>query len=318
MTSGAISMPNQETPPRPLRVAVALTPSALGAVDGSTTYIVVDVIRATTTLCVHFERGARRVLVAPEIAAARQAHAALQAAAARDATARGTMLLVGEVQGRRPSGFDLGNSPAEVATRDLLGCDLIFATTNGTHALRACLGGRAVFAGALRNATAVATAAVASALAGTPTPYEAPSASHMGASTHQVGDSASDADAAHANDTPPDIVIVCSGRGRQPAYDDTLCAGYLLRAIQQVMRLRAGDLRLHESARIALAVLAQAEQVGTLAAALASSEAALAVEQVGLGDDLAWCAAVDTTQIVPTVTGILDAQQLLIVEPRHV
>src|SRR5262245_22916596 len=140
---------------QPLVVKVALTPAlSLDAWDHSQSrwvYIVVDVVRATTTLCLFFERGARRVLVAPSVAAARAARAQLG----------GDYLLAGEVGGARPSDFDLGNSPGELAEWDLSGRELVYATTNGTRALHACRSGQVIFAGSLRNARAAARAALA-------------------------------------------------------------------------------------------------------------------------------------------------------------
>src|SRR5262249_18836243 len=138
----------EDRPRRPLVVEVALTTALLlDAWDHSHSrrvFIVVDVVRATTTLCLFFERGARRGLAAPSVAAARAARAQLG----------GNYLLAGEAGGARPSDFDLGNSPGELAEWDLSGRELVYATTNGTRALHACRGGRAIFTGSLRNARA--------------------------------------------------------------------------------------------------------------------------------------------------------------------
>src|SRR5689334_5193297 len=91
-------------------------------------YVVVDVIRATTTLTVAFDRGCRRVLLAPDI----------ETALERARREPGRFLLGGEREGVAPPGFEFGNSPAEYARADFAGRDLLFVTTNGTYALRAC------------------------------------------------------------------------------------------------------------------------------------------------------------------------------------
>src|SRR5579884_190360 len=142
-----------------LALDVALTPAFVSpdpARRARSVYIVVDVVRATTTLSVMFDRGCARVLVAPSIAAAR--------AAAASASGSVPFLLGGESGGVAPPGFDFGNSPREYGAAQFAGRELIFVTTNGTRALHTCEGGFAIFAGAFRTAGAVAEAAVEAAL----------------------------------------------------------------------------------------------------------------------------------------------------------
>jgi 2-phosphosulfolactate phosphatase len=139
---------------RMLTVDVLLAPGELmseQAIGPETVAIVVDVVRATTTLVVMCDGGCARVLVAGDSAAAR--------AFVAQHPAEG-YLLAGEVGGLRPEGFDFGNSPVELAAADLRGQTLVFSTTNGTRALRACAGARSILAGALRNADAVCHAAL--------------------------------------------------------------------------------------------------------------------------------------------------------------
>ncbi|HEU5438329.1 MAG TPA: 2-phosphosulfolactate phosphatase [Ktedonobacterales bacterium] len=275
----------------PVGIDVALTPALLGeeAAPTQTTYIVVDVIRATTTLCVFFERGAREVQLAPDVAAAR---------ALRD-TLGGGALLAGEIEGAMPPGFDLGNSPVEAARADLAGRTVLFATSNGTRALRACAGGRAVFAGALRNASAVAAAALTAA---SPCPC-----AFVGASgerpTGLGGEAPSITPPLLGRTAPPAIVVVCSGRGALPAFDDTLCAGYIVRQFIAAARAEGRGVDAHEGAHIALGVLAGAEAGGGIHAALARSDAFAAIERIGLAGDLDWCAATNVTSVVPQVMG---------------
>ncbi len=287
----------------PLSLDVALTPSALaaGATPAGGVYIVVDVIRATTTLCAFFERGARRVLVAPGIEDARSARDRLGV----------HHLLAGEVGGARPPGFDLGNAPSELATWDLRARELIFATTNGTRALHACRAGRAVFAGSFRNAAAVVRAAlVATNLAATNL-----AATNLNTTSPiAAAPTANDASEADVSAVAPQLVIVCSGRGALPAFDDTLCAGYLIAALLDATHAERRDASLGEGARIALSVWRDVERGADLPAALASSDAGRAITSIGLGADLEWCAAIDATSIVPVLTG--EMGDLLAIEPQ--
>jgi 2-phosphosulfolactate phosphatase len=289
------------TPARALTVDVALDPAAIAGASASrdaTTFIVVDVIRATTTLAVFFERGCSRMLVASSIATAREARRALGP----------SYLLAGEEEGARPPGFDLGNSPAEVGASGLRGRQIIFATTNGTRALRACEGGRAVLAGALRNARAVGALAYLLATS---------RRARTGDSRPRDAGSGAPAEAATL-EAHPDVHIVCAGRDGRAAYDDTLCAGYLTRAIIERAAVGGSPIALGDGAHIALAVVEEAERSGPLRTALATSAAARALERIGLTADLDWCAATGATDLVPRVVAVDRQHDLLVVEaPRH-
>lgn len=106
---------------------------------------VLDVLRATTTICYALAAGARSIQPVREIGDAREL-----------ARQRSDWLLGGERGGLKPPDFDLGNSPAEY-TPDTVGQrDFILTTTNGAKALEYCLGAEAATTVALVNRTAVA------------------------------------------------------------------------------------------------------------------------------------------------------------------
>ncbi|MBF6591595.1 MAG: 2-phosphosulfolactate phosphatase [Ktedonobacterales bacterium] len=288
----------QETERSP-RVDVALVPALLvpallapATARRYVVFLVVDVIRATTTLCVLFERGCRRVLIAPDIATAREASAR--------ATSRG-YLLAGEVGGVAPPGFDFGNSPRECATQELRGREILFATTNGTRALGACAGGAMIFAGAFRNARAVTIAA---------------RAAHARIAATLASASGDASEAMARDEHGAEIVIVCAGRDGRPAFDDTLCAGYLTRELLRQAEAAGAPCALGEGARIALAVAEEGLARAPLRDLLAHSDAARAIARVGLAGDLDWCAALDATDIVPTIVPSEADAPLLVVEAR--
>jgi 2-phosphosulfolactate phosphatase len=84
--------------------------------------VVIDVIRATSTICQALASGYERVLCAAEVEDAR---------ALRDGA--GDVTLGGERLGVRIDGFDLGNSPSEyLQPRSAV---LAISTTNGTRAI---------------------------------------------------------------------------------------------------------------------------------------------------------------------------------------
>jgi 2-phosphosulfolactate phosphatase len=107
-------------------------------------YVVIDLLRATTTAAVLFGRGLRDLVAVDDIEAARQT-----------AKEEGR-LLFGEVGGLPPEGFDYGNSPVEAASVDVDGRGAVLFTTNGTRVLCA-LGDRGlVVTGSLSNLSAAA------------------------------------------------------------------------------------------------------------------------------------------------------------------
>jgi 2-phosphosulfolactate phosphatase len=141
----AASSPRTDLQPRsaPLRaVDVAFTPATARAADVT---VVIDVLRATTSIVRALEAGYRRVLCTGTLDGAR-------------ALAAPGRVLAGERRCVRPPGFALGNSPDEMDPPR--GEELVLATTNGTPAiLRAAALSRVVLIGCLRNHDAVVEAA---------------------------------------------------------------------------------------------------------------------------------------------------------------
>jgi phosphosulfolactate phosphohydrolase-like enzyme len=176
-------------------VRVDLAPAA-DAGGAGWTGVAIDVLRATTTLARALEHGAAAVLPCATVGEARAARAARPAA-----------LLCGERDGRRVEGFDLGNSPAEYDAATVAGRTLVFASTNGSLALRAIAGCRVRMIAAFVNATATA-----------------------------------DALAAH-----PRVRLVCAGKVGRFALEDAALAGWLARALAgRGARLEGGAARLAE------------------------------------------------------------------------
>lgn len=100
--------------------------------------VVIDILRATTTICVAFAHGAAEILPVanPEDAASLQALGWIAAA---------------ERHGVTVSGFDLGNSPQDFTRERVAGQRIAITTTNGTRALQMSQGARSVFVGSFLN-----------------------------------------------------------------------------------------------------------------------------------------------------------------------
>jgi len=106
---------------------------------------VIDVIRATSTIVTALANGADGV----------QAIASVDDAFALKAE-NPEALLAGERGGQPLPGFDLGNSPEDFTAERVEGRRILLTTTNGTQALAACNGARAVVTASLLNLAAVA------------------------------------------------------------------------------------------------------------------------------------------------------------------
>jgi len=170
-------------------VEVLFTPAEIATLPQSdlskTTCVVFDVLRATSCFVTALANGATSVLPVQEISQA-------LAVKADDPD----VLLAGERNGLRicerdtgTCGFDLGNSPREFKPEIVRDRKIVSTTTNGTIALRACLGAERVLAGSFLNLSATA--------------------SYL------------------ARSIPPRIVIVGAGTGESMALEDILAAGAL-------------------------------------------------------------------------------------------
>jgi 2-phosphosulfolactate phosphatase len=131
-----------------VRVHIAFTP---GEQTPAPIAVVVDVLRATSTITQALASGYRRVLCCAEIEEARAL-----------AETEGPAKLAGERRLEHIEGFDFGNSPREFAGPPAAET-LILSTTNGTRLLvDAAARFEHVYVGSLLNLDAVAAAARAS------------------------------------------------------------------------------------------------------------------------------------------------------------
>ena len=160
-------------------------------------WIVIDVLRATTVMTRWFELGGTELYPVKTPDDARKLVLEL-----RD---RGSSpLLMGEINGLPPEGFDLGNSPTEL-NYDLIRehyCG-VMSTTNGTVALNeAFMSGSPVIASSFRNYSACLD---------------------------------------HALTLGNKIGFLCSGRKKRPSWEDTLCAGAILEKLNFAREVQMSD-----------------------------------------------------------------------------
>ena len=236
----------------PPGISVLFEPVARAGVDlAGATAVVIDAIRATTTIVAALAAGCRDCLPyrTPE---------EVRAEAARRPP--GTVVTAGERLGVRIEGLDFNNSPAAMTTANVGGRTLLLTTTNGTQAILDARAARTVLIAALPNRRAIARRAAA-----------------MG---HRV-------------------VFVSAGTVGTVSCEDTLVAGAVIEAILE----EPGDAPWHleDSAQVALAAWRGA--AGRLAGIFHQTWGGAFIARLGLEDDLAVCAQVDTMDVVPVVRG---------------
>lgn len=112
-------------------------------------------------------------------------------------------LLAGERNAVKIEGFHLGNSPLEYITEKVKDKTIIQTTTNGTVAINAVSAAKQVLAGCFLNAVAVAD---------------------------------------YVSYQPYDLVIVCAGTNGFFSLDDALCAGMLIKLINDRTGIESDDL----------------------------------------------------------------------------
>ena len=145
--------------------------------------VVIDVIRATSTIATALAQGAEGVQPVAKVEDA-------FALKAQDPEA----VLAGERGGQIVEGFDLGNSPEDFMRKRINNRRVILTTTNGTQALAACMGARAVVTASLLNLDAVA---------------------------------------ARLQELRPPWLVVCAGCNGFFGVDDAIVAGALAEALEQ-------------------------------------------------------------------------------------
>ena len=130
-----------------MRLDVLLTPGEV--VPGELvdrTVVVIDILRATTTMVQALSAGAKAIYPVASI------EEALRLA---NTFGRDEVLLCGERKCLPIEGFDLGNSPREFTPDRVAGKTLLMTTTNGTTALGLASGAARVVIGSLLNLGAI-------------------------------------------------------------------------------------------------------------------------------------------------------------------
>jgi 2-phosphosulfolactate phosphatase len=130
---------------RPVSVHLVPNLAAPGALSGGVA-VVIDVLRATTTIVHALAAGCVAVIPCAEVDDAKKTAATLPPA---------KVVLGGERGGNLIPGFDLGNSPREYTAKTCKKKTVVLTTTNGTRAILRAAEGERVLIAAFVNYSAV-------------------------------------------------------------------------------------------------------------------------------------------------------------------
>ena len=106
--------------------------------------VVIDVLRATTAICVAFEYGIKSIIPVPTLEDALEYK-------------KKGFLVGAERKGQIVEGFDFGNSPYSYMKDEFKGKDVVLTTTNGTKSIAAAKDADTLVIGALVNVDVLTT-----------------------------------------------------------------------------------------------------------------------------------------------------------------
>jgi len=122
---------------------VCLTPALLHLHDFTNSIVVViDIFRATSSICYGIENGAESIIPVATIEAC-------------ESYRNSDFLLAAERNGEVVDGFDFGNSPFSYTEDKVSGKTIVLTTTNGTHAINMSRGAHKIVIGSFLNLAAL-------------------------------------------------------------------------------------------------------------------------------------------------------------------
>lgn len=110
------------------------------------TVVIIDVLRASSTIVTAFMSGAKAIIPVGDMG---------EASKIAQNVDSDNYLLCGEKDGEKIEGYDLGNSPLEYTKEIVEGKNLIFNTTNGTKAIKKSLGSSKTYIASFLNVGAI-------------------------------------------------------------------------------------------------------------------------------------------------------------------
>lgn len=209
------------------------------------TVVVIDVLRASTTIITALQNGAREVVPVATVEFGVKISGGMFG---------GQTLLGGERNTRKVEGFALGNSPLEY-TRDIVtGKTIILYTTNGSKAIVKAKFAENLYICSYLNLTSVAEQIIR---------------------------------------TGKDFEILCAGKSNSFSFEDSVCAGNLIKIIMN----RKDDLLITDTARASVS-LNDTFGMDPLEM-LKETEHGKLLLQNGFEEDLKYASGIDTSNVIP-------------------
>lgn len=213
------------------------------------TFVVLDILRATSTIVTALANGATEVIPVADPSEAIQLAKNL---------GEDQCLTGGERGGLPIPGLNLGNSPLEYTREVVGGKKAALCTTNGTVAIRWSQSGKRVLIGSFLNLPAVV-------------------------------------EALRQED---DVLLVCSGRNGSLALEDFVCAGMIVHRLVTLFGKKK-KLSLSDSAVLSRLAYQNMEKTKGLPEGLAETAHGKDLTELGLGEDILYCAQVGLYDVVP-------------------
>ncbi|HWP81473.1 MAG TPA: 2-phosphosulfolactate phosphatase [Bacteroidota bacterium] len=214
--------------------------------------IVIDVLRASSTVAVAMKNGAREIIPVASIESAVKISGSLFG----DVTLRG-----GERYGKMIQGFNLGNSPLEYTEATVRGKSIIYCTTNGSVAMAKSRYARNMAVGAFVNISMVVDFI------------------------------------AEVND---DFLLICAGKNSALSsfsLEDAVCAGMIVQKLTD----KGLDIELTDATRAAQSLYKSFGK--SIPKMLKMSDHGRYLIELGFGEDLKICGAIDSVPVLPALSG---------------
>jgi 2-phosphosulfolactate phosphatase len=215
--------------------------------------VILDVLRASTTIIMALNNGAREIIPVASIESAVKISGSLFG----EVTLRG-----GERNGKMIKGFNLGNSPLEYNETAVKGKSIIYCTTNGSVAMAKSRYARTLAIGAFVNLSKIVD---------------------------------------FIQEENKDFLFICAGRLNSVGHfsiEDAVCAGMI---VQKLLKNESQKIELSDSAKAANALYKSFGR--SIVKMLRTSEHGKYLNEIGFGEDLKVCAAIDTIPVIPMLSG---------------
>lgn len=126
------------------QIEIVLSPLLLPLYDlRGKVVVVIDILRATSTICAALHNGARSVIPVITVEEAMS-------------YSNKNYLIAGEREGSKADGFDFGNSPLEYSPEVVSDRDIVLTTTNGTKCIMASTDAAEILIGSFFNISVLA------------------------------------------------------------------------------------------------------------------------------------------------------------------